>query len=154
MRERADAKTAFVLAGGGSLGAVEVGMLEALVEHGVGADVVVGSSVGAMNGAYFAARPHAAGVQELRRIWLGIHRRHAFPLTPVGGLLSLLSRRNHLSDPRGLRRLVERHLPVRELAETAIPCYLVATDILTGANYLRDVLPGVRLPPTVSKVLI
>ena len=46
--------TAFVLAGGGSLGAIQVGMLRALVAHGVTADFVVGSSAGAINGAYFA----------------------------------------------------------------------------------------------------
>lgn len=55
-------KTAFVLAGGGSLGAVQVGMLQALLEHGVGAGLVVGSSVGALNAAYFAAEPTLAGV--------------------------------------------------------------------------------------------
>ncbi len=58
-------KTAFVLAGGGSLGAVQVGMLETLVDQGISADLVVGASVGAINGAYFAAYPDAEGVQGL-----------------------------------------------------------------------------------------
>ncbi len=64
-------KTAFVLAGGGSLGAVQVGMLETLVDQGISADLVVGASVGAVNGAYFAVHPDAEGVQGLERIWRG-----------------------------------------------------------------------------------
>ena len=62
-------RTAFVLAGGGSLGAVEVGMLETLVARGVSVDLVVGASVGALNGAYFAAYPNAEGVRGLKQIW-------------------------------------------------------------------------------------
>jgi NTE family protein len=45
-------KTAFVFAGGGSFGAIEVGMLHSLAAHGISADMVVGSSVGALNGAF------------------------------------------------------------------------------------------------------
>ena len=57
-------KTAFVFAGGSSLGAIQVGMLKALVAHGYAADLVVGSSVGAINAAYFAGDPSAAGVAD------------------------------------------------------------------------------------------
>ena len=53
--------TALVLAGGGSFGAVQVGMLRALVAHGLVPDLGVGSSVGAINGAYFAGAPNANG---------------------------------------------------------------------------------------------
>jgi patatin-like phospholipase len=51
--------TAFVLAGGGSIGAVQVGMLRELLAHGVAPDLVVGSSAGAINGAYLAGAPHS-----------------------------------------------------------------------------------------------
>jgi NTE family protein len=50
-------KTALVLAGGGSYGAVQVGILRALCAHGVQLDPVAGSSVGAINGAYSARSP-------------------------------------------------------------------------------------------------
>lgn len=63
-----DARTAFVLAGGGSLGAVQVGMLRALLASGVRPDFIVGSSVGAMNACYFAGRPDADGVETLAGI--------------------------------------------------------------------------------------
>ncbi len=58
-------KTAFVFAGGGSFGAVQVGMLQALAAHGVVADMVVGSSVGALNGAFYAGDPTVSGVARL-----------------------------------------------------------------------------------------
>ena len=58
-------RTAFVLAGGGSLGAVEAGMLLALVERGIAPDLVVGASVGAINGTFFAGRPDRAGSESL-----------------------------------------------------------------------------------------
>ena len=59
------AKTAFVFAGGGSFGAIQVGMLHSLAAHGVAADMVVGSSVGALNGAFYAGDPTLDGVQRL-----------------------------------------------------------------------------------------
>jgi NTE family protein len=74
-------RTAFVFAGGGSLGAVQVGMLRELVRIGIAADFVVGSSVGAINAAYFAGAPHSAGVEKLERIWRGLQRKDVFPVT-------------------------------------------------------------------------
>jgi NTE family protein len=68
-------ETAFVFAGGGSLGAVQVGMLRELMRHGLDADFVVGSSAGALNAAYFASAPDAAGVDKLGQIWSGLRRR-------------------------------------------------------------------------------
>ncbi len=137
-------KTAFVLAGGGSLGAVQVGMLEVLVDEGIHAELVVGASVGAINGAYFAGRPDVEGVWGLRRIWRGLHRRDVFPIAPLSGLLSVLSFRNHLVDPRPLRRLLERHLPSRDLTQMAIPCHIVATDVLTGAELVLSSGPAIE----------
>jgi NTE family protein len=72
--------TAFALSGGGSLGAVQVGMLHALAKHGVCADVVVGVSVGAVNGVYYAARPRPWGIDELAGLWLQVSRHDVFPL--------------------------------------------------------------------------
>lgn len=64
-------KTAFVLAGGGSFGAIQVGMLRALVAHGVLPGFVVGASVGALNGMYFCCDPTTAGVARLERTHSG-----------------------------------------------------------------------------------
>lgn len=127
-----EVKTAFVLAGGGSLGALQVGMLRELVRYGLRPDLVVGSSVGAINGAYFAADPSAAGVASLERIWTGLEQNDVFPLTAVS-VLRLLSRRTNLVNPGNLSRLIERHLPYRELQQAKLPVHVVATEYVSGA---------------------
>ena len=77
-------RTAFVFAGGGSLGAVQVGMLRELMHAGVSADLVVGFSVGAMNAAYFAGAPNAAGVDKLEKVWRGLSTTEAGVLRGLG----------------------------------------------------------------------
>jgi NTE family protein len=124
-------KTAFVLAGGGSLGAVEVGMLHALTEQGVRPDFIVGASAGAINGAFFAADPTAGCVAELDRLWRSLTRRHVMPMGIVD-LLRAAMRRDYVVDPSALRRLLEKHLPYRRLEDAAVPMYVVATDMLLG----------------------
>ena len=79
----ASQRTAFVFAGGGSLGAVRVGMLLEMMRAGVSADLVVGSSAGAMNAAYFAGAPHAAGVDKLEKVWRGLRRHDEFPVSGI-----------------------------------------------------------------------
>jgi NTE family protein len=94
--------TAFVLAGGGSIGAVQVGMLRELLAHGVKPDLVVGSSVGAINGAYLAGAPSLEGVQKLEAIWRNLRRRDVFPIT-WRSVAAAVARRGPLVDPAGLR---------------------------------------------------
>ncbi|OXY83747.1 patatin [Oceanimonas doudoroffii] len=126
------ASTALVLAGGGSLGAVQVGMLQALLEHGFRADMVVGASVGAINGAYFAARPHRRGVEELADIWLALRSEDVFPIHTFSALKSLLLGQNHLVQADALGHLLERRLPVSRIEDTELPLHIVATELLTG----------------------
>jgi NTE family protein len=134
MPQTCGAKTAFVLAGGGSLGAVQVGMLKALTRADIVPDLVVGASVGAINGAYFAAEPDDAGVKRLERIWSRLHRADIFPLSPLNSLLAILGRRDHLIASSALRQLVESELPCEKLENARIPCYVVATDVLDGTE--------------------
>lgn len=123
--------TAFVFAGGGSLGAVEVGMLEALVEHGERPDLIAGASAGAINGAYFAADPSSAGVGRLKAIWCGLTRADVFPFG-WHSLVALFCRRDYLVPSDGLRRLLERHLPYPRLERASVPVHIVATELVTG----------------------
>src|SRR5581483_1688619 len=109
--------TAFVFAGGGSLGAVEVGMLRELVQSGVRPDFVVGSSVGALNAVHFAAVPTPEGVERLERIWRTVRRRDVFPVSPLGAMLRLLTGRGALVPHTALRRLLERYLPLARLED-------------------------------------
>ncbi|MGH6821421.1 MAG: patatin-like phospholipase family protein, partial [Methylocella sp.] len=78
---RAGQKTAFAFAGGGSLGAIQVGMLRVLLSAGVQPDFVVGASVGAINAAYFAGAPNAEGAARLAEIWSRLQRSEVFPVT-------------------------------------------------------------------------
>ena len=109
-------KTALVLAGGGSLGAVQVGMLRALLESGVEPDMVVGSSVGSINGAYFAGDPTLDGIAKLERLWCGLKRRDIFPWT-WRRLFGFIRGRGHLVTSDGLTAPVVTDGPFQEFKE-------------------------------------
>lgn len=127
-------KTAFVFAGGSSLGAIQVGMLKILLERGFEADMVVGSSVGAINAAYFAGDPTPEGVARLEKIWRSLRRADVFPTPAFGGLMRLFSRRGYLVEPNGLSQLIQRSLPYQRLEEAKLPCHIIATDLLSGTE--------------------
>jgi NTE family protein len=124
-------KTALVLAGGGSYGAVQVGMLRALCAHGVQPDLVAGSSVGAINGAFYAGDPSASGIERLAALWRGLRRRDIFPVA-LTRLLGALATSDALFAPSGLRKLLAAHLPYSFLEDSVVPMHVVATDLLTG----------------------
>jgi NTE family protein len=124
-------KTAFVFAGGGSFGAIQVGMLHSLAAHGIATDMVVGSSVGALNGAFYAGDPTFSGVERLGTIWRGLTRHDVFPVT-WRTLLGFLWRRDFLISHDGIRKLIDDHIPYRNLQDAKLPLHIVATDIITG----------------------
>jgi NTE family protein len=93
--------------------------------------MVVGSSVGAMNGAYYAGAPTQEGIEQLATIWRGLRRRDIFPITPRA-LLGLIRRQDFLLGSHGLYRLVHTHLPYRNLEDAKLPLHIVATDLLSG----------------------
>jgi NTE family protein len=126
-------KTAFVFAGGGSFGAIQVGMMQSLASHGIGADMVVGSSVGAINGAFYAGDPTLDGVKRLAAIWRDLKRQDVFPIT-VRTLIGFLWRRDFLIPHDGIRKLIDDHIPYRNLEEAKLPVHIVTTDIITGES--------------------
>jgi NTE family protein len=129
--------TAFVLSGGGSLGAVQVGMLQALHEQGVRPDLLVGTSAGAVNAAYLAGRGmNAAALSDLAGVWGGLRRQDVFPVDPVRHLRALRGGETSLCSSESFRRLVDAHLPYRRLEDAAIPVHLVATEVLSGQEVL------------------
>lgn len=138
---------AFVLARGGSLGAIEVGMLASLAAAGIRPELVVGASVGAINGAHYAADPTRSGVERLRGIWQRVARADVFPFSALGVLKGLLGSRQSLLDSAPLRALLERNLPGGSLEESAIPCVVTATDALDGSEVI------LRTGPTVEALL-
>jgi NTE family protein len=136
-------KVAFVFAGGGSLGAVQVGMLRALIESGIKPDLVVGSSAGAINAAYFAGDPTLAGIARLETVWRNLKRADILPLS-WRRLFRFLHRRDHLVAPDGLLRLLDHHLPYRSLEEARVPVHVVATDVLSGEAVVLSEGPATR----------
>jgi NTE family protein len=88
-------------------------MLHSLVSRGIAADMVVGSSVGALNGAYYAGNPAVEGIQRLDTIWRGLRRSDLFPLT-WRTIMGFLYRRDFLVTSDALRRLVDDNLGYRK----------------------------------------
>lgn len=128
---RTQPRTAFVLGGGGNLGAIQVGMLRAAFERGYVPDVIVGCSVGAINAVATSADPSAAGAARLQDLWSSIPEE---AILPQGRLSSLrmLHRGRSLQTNDGLRRLLERNLAFRTFEEAPVPVHVVATSLRTG----------------------
>jgi NTE family protein len=129
----AHTRTAFVFAGGGSFGAIQVGMMHSLAAHGISADMVVGSSVGALNGAFYAGDPTLNGVLRLETIWRGLLRQNVFPVT-WRTLLGFFWRRDFLIPHDGIRKLIDDHIPYRNLQDAKLPVHIVTTDIISGES--------------------
>lgn len=123
---------AFVLPGGATWGAVQVGMLRALIEAGIRPDFLVGTSVGALNAAVFAARPDHRGVADLASMWVEARRGQIFPLSPLALARWAAGRQRHVLDGSGLRRWVRRHVPFERLEEAPVPLHVMATDVEHG----------------------
>jgi len=129
---------AFVLGGGGVLGAHEVGMLRALAERGVRPDVVLGTSVGAVNGAFFAADPTLAGVERLSELW----RQSNWSERSAGAALrrvSTLARSGtHLESLSEMRQRLLSLLPVTRVEDLQVPFQCVAASIERAAEHWFD----------------
>ena len=132
------APVGFVLGGGGSLGAIQVGMLRALRQHGITPHLVTGTSVGSVNGALVALDPdHAA--DRLAVIWSRMTRAVVFPGGPLAQLRTLRRHRNHLFPNDGLAAIVTDALgPAADFADLALPFGTVAVDAVTGLPVLLD----------------
>jgi NTE family protein len=146
--------TAFVFAGGASLGALQVGMLRALYERGITADVFVGTSVGALNAAYIASRPQTLStVLELEKVWRELHRSDIFPVHPMTLIGGLANTRDSLVPGRAFRRFISRHLELERLDDATVPLHLVGFDLLSGkevrlsaGSALQGVLAASAIP--------
>ncbi len=154
-------RTAWVLGGGGNLGSVQVGMLRALADRGEVPDLVVGASVGSLNGLAVAADPSPDGVERLRRIWLDVRSDDLFPATKMTGPWMLLRKASSLYPDGGIRSLIERCAPHERLEDYPIPFECVATNLRTGRAHWFDrgrvdqaVLASAALPAALPPVEI
>ncbi|GAC1322391.1 MAG: patatin-like phospholipase family protein [Mycobacteriales bacterium] len=150
--------TALVLGGGGHLGAHEVGMLRALYEHGVVPDLIVGTSVGAINGAVMAAAWEQASLDRLADVWVRLNRTGVFQGSLLSQISTLARSGTHLHSNEALRRHLAQALPVDRIEALSIPFQCVAASIegacerwfaegpLVEAILASAAVPGV-LPP-------
>jgi NTE family protein len=160
-RKQPPRKVAFVLGGGGQMGAYEVGMLRALLERGIRPDLVAGTSVGALNGAAIAASPTLATVDGLQTTWLSLGESEIFGGSIYASAANLVRTRTHLHSNRSLRRLIDRTLPVRTFEELEVPFQCVAACIERAAEHwfeagpLADaILASSAVPGVLPPVLI
>jgi len=122
-------RVAFVLSGGGNLGAVQVGMLRALIEQGVTPDLIVGCSVGAINGAALADEPSLVGVARLEQTWRNADGDEVMPRTWLPRAAALARKGEAVHDNEGLRQMYESSLQAREFEALTVPFQCVATDV-------------------------
>ena len=156
------AGSAFVLGGGGVLGAAEAGMARALLEAGVAPDLICGTSIGAINGAALAADPSPGGAQKLVATWGEFAADGVLGGSLVGRLVEIVRSGTSLHDGDQLRRLLRERLPVRTFEELSVPFHCVAASIerareqwfcsgdLIDAVLASCALPGVFPPVAIA----
>ena len=124
-------RTALVLGGGGSLGAVEVGFIRRMMELGVRFDMMVGTSVGALNAAHVAFHDTVSH-NCLEQIWLGLAGQTLYSRNPLRVAAALWRSRLSLYDNRFLRGLLSEHLAEDRIESARVPLHITATDICSG----------------------
>ena len=128
--------TAFVLGGGGRWGAVEVGMLRALQEFGIAPDMIIGTSIGALNGSVIADANASDPVERLTKLWNEISEGNIFntSLKERAGNLTLMKPAIHGND--GLREALEHaHGVGRNIEDLSIKFECVAASIERAAEH-------------------
>jgi NTE family protein len=128
-RRRKRGPVAFVLSGGGNLGAVQVGMLRSLFEHEIYPDLIVGCSVGALNGAAIADDPSLDGVDRLDEIWRNLDGKNLMPRNLIPNAAALVRRGEAIHENHGLRKMLEDAVGDHEFKDLKVPFECVATDV-------------------------
>ena len=131
----ASPRVAFVLGGGGVLGAHEVGMLQALAEREIRPDLILGTSVGAINGAVFAADPSRGGVERLTRLWADTKLSEVTPGGVLRRVSTLARSGTHLESFEVARARLEEALPVERIEDLTVPYQCVAASIERAAEH-------------------
>ena len=140
-------KAALVLCGGGAQGAAEIGFYQAMVELGISPDFIVGTSVGALNGAFIAC---GMDISRMKEIWMEISNRKLYSFNPE--LLWKWGDASSLFKPTGLKRFLKKRLPVDTFEELEIPLTVVATDLQTAESvYLEK---GLLLPALMASTAL
>jgi NTE family protein len=151
---RRQPRTIFVLGGGGNLGALQVGMLQAVLDRGIVPDEIVGCSAGAINAAFIASDPTPDGARRLSELWAQSQADIVQPFTRFDGVRLLTHRGVSLQSNAGLKRVLEQHLPHRRFEDFALPFHVVATSLTHNAerwfgstgDVIQPILASTALP--------
>ncbi len=129
---------AFVLSGGGNRGALQAGALKALLTSGILPDLIVGSSVGALHGAFLAVAPTAAQAERLFALWRAAGKRRLFGTASPWRILGALFGRDHLADNRRLRAYIAQALPAgtHTFGDLRLPLYVTICHLATHTLYV------------------
>ncbi|HSD82797.1 MAG TPA: patatin-like phospholipase family protein [Anaerolineae bacterium] len=137
----------FVLSGGANRGALQVGALQALAAHGITANLVAGTSAGALNGVYYAYDPTSAGLEQLAQKWLDTRKDDVFPGNKLTMAWRVLTGQDSLMSGAHFRHTLERYLPpeARTFRALKMPFYAVTADILSGTTIIFGDEPDTEL---------
>ena len=151
LREFEEPRLALVLSGGGASGIVQVPFLEELIRRGIHPDLIVGSSVGAVNGAFLAFHPH--NIEGLADLWIALRDTRLWHRNILRITRNLLTRGTSVYSNRFLRDLFKQHVTIDEIAAAEIPLYLVTTSLSNGrkrilarGQLLSGVMASIALP--------
>jgi len=158
---RRRAKTAFVFAGGGSRGAAQIGMAQALVARGISADAVYGASVGAINAAGFSSDPTGEGIQKMAAHWRRITRDDIFPQGRVPSAVRYFQQREAVHHNANLRAVIEAGINFDRMEDATVHLEVVATSLhdgqtrwFTSGPAVERILASAALPALLPPVEI
>lgn len=130
---------AVVFSGGASSGAFQVGVVDVLARAGIRPDLLVGTSVGALNAAYWAFHPEADAGELLLNVWRAVDRPTLWGVSHAISLVPRLMLRRPLFDAGRLESLLGDHFPSRaRIEDAAIPLRVLATRASDGSRHAFD----------------
>ncbi|OQY48608.1 MAG: hypothetical protein B6242_01850 [Anaerolineaceae bacterium 4572_78] len=130
---------AFVLSGGGNQGAMQTGALRALHERNIHPDIVVGTSVGGLNGMAVAYDKSLIGIEKSVKVWQTMNKEYIFPGTLAVAILRLIKGDLGLFSSDTLKQFLIRQIPdeIKTFADLqAARLYIVATQIPEGGMHI------------------
>ena len=131
-----DRRLALVLSGGGASGIVQVPFLEELIRRDIRPDLIVGCSVGAVNGAFLAMHPH--DIDGLADLWFALRDSRLWHRNILRIGRRLLTRGTSMYSNRFLRDLFRQHIKFDEIAASEIPLHIVSTSLSNGRKHVLN----------------
>ena len=154
-------KIAFILSGGANRGACQVGMLRALYDFNIRPDVILGASVGALNGVSFASNPTLDGVNHLEEVWRSMKRDTILPPPRFGTTWRYAKKTPSVYQNDNLRAVIQESISINDLSQCQVPVEVVTTKLCSGevarfssGDAIEILLASTALPGTYPSITI